>query len=204
MEAQKQQQAAQVPVVDHLADSFEALSVSDLLSSTVKWSEDAHSAFGIDVTVSLLSREDALSYASSVVLASLSSESGTIPFSQRSTGEKLAFYQSLIVQFMSTIAKTEAHAGAGDAGEGYQAPQGGPRFEEGKENSHKALDSTDERSIANRLAAAEKADKEESEGGNAYAGVGAAEAHGNKPSRGAQIDAELQKEEEELLAKKSN
>lgn len=52
---------------------------------------------------------------------------------------------------MSTIAKTEAHAGAGDAGEGYQAPQGGPRFEEGKENSHKALDSTDERSIANRV-----------------------------------------------------
>ncbi|TKA55920.1 hypothetical protein B0A53_01619 [Rhodotorula sp. CCFEE 5036] len=103
---------------------------------------------------------------------------------------------------MSTIAKTEAHAGAGDAGEGYQAPQGGPRFEEGKENSHKALDSTDERSIANRLAAAEKADKEDDNAGNAYAGVGAAEAHGNKPSRGAQIDAELQKEEEELLAKK--
>ncbi|POY73304.1 hypothetical protein BMF94_3638 [Rhodotorula taiwanensis] len=104
---------------------------------------------------------------------------------------------------MSTISKTEAHAGAGDAGEGYQAPQGGPRFEEGKENSHQALDSTDERSIANRLAAAEKAEKAASdEGGNAYAGVGAAEAHGNKPSRGAQIDAELQKEEEELLAKK--
>jgi hypothetical protein len=135
---------------------------------------------------------------------------------------------------VSTIAKTEAHAGAGDAGEGYQAPQGGPRFEEGKENSHKALDSTDERSIANRvsvcprrsivcstlltmsppfllvsrplldirrlrhlrprngqLAAAEKADKEDENAGNAYAGVGAAEAHGNKPSRGAQIDAEV-------------
>lgn len=78
-----------------------------------------------------------------------------------------------------------------------------------------------------QLAAAEKADKEDEDSGNGYAGVGAAEAHGNKPSRGAQIDAEvrsffpspfvvlnqrtdlavlspfqLQKEEEELLAKK--
>lgn len=35
------------------------------------------------------------------------------------------------------------------------------RFEEGKENSHNATDPKDERSIANRLAAEEKRDKEE-------------------------------------------
>ncbi|GAA5991123.1 hypothetical protein JCM10908_006547 [Rhodotorula pacifica] len=294
-EAKRQAKAVQVPVVDNPADSLHPLSATDLTGSTISWSEDAHSAFGTDVTISLLSHEDAVSYASSILLESLSTSNKSVPFHKRSTGDRLAFYQSLILQFnlcsqsclpgsitkcekvlrtihiavgeylavvkrggnvakevtryksaqqlrkalfsgggpktvsreviksqllavflvtipftfhlrlyinMSTIAKTEAHAGAGDAGEGYQPPQGGPRYEEGKENSHKALDSTDERSIANRLAAAEKAEKESSDEGNAYAGVGAAEAHGNKPSRGAQIDAELQKEEEELLAKK--
>ncbi|GAA6016300.1 hypothetical protein JCM10207_000462 [Rhodosporidiobolus poonsookiae] len=109
---------------------------------------------------------------------------------------------------MSTIAQYEAHAGSGDLGEGYKAPQGGPRYEEGKEGAHSNLDSTDERSIANRLASAEKdakqEKKEEKEGGDAYAGVGAAEAHGNKPSRGAQIDAELQAEDEAALSKKTN
>jgi len=52
---------------------------------------------------------------------------------------------------MSTISQYEAHAGAGDVGEGYKEPQGGPRYEEGKDNSHQALDSTDERSIANKV-----------------------------------------------------
>ncbi|GAA5957191.1 hypothetical protein JCM21900_004673 [Sporobolomyces salmonicolor] len=105
---------------------------------------------------------------------------------------------------MSTIAHTEAHAGAGDLGEGYKAPQGGPRYEEGAANSHKNLDSTDERSIANRLAAASKADEEEKkaekEGGAAP--TAAARAHGNEPSKGAKIDEELQKEEEQELKNK--
>lgn len=52
---------------------------------------------------------------------------------------------------MSTKSQYEAHAGAGDVGEGYKEPQGGPRYEEGKDNSHQALDSTDERSIANKV-----------------------------------------------------
>lgn len=55
---------------------------------------------------------------------------------------------------MSTISQYEAHAGAGDVGEGYKEPQGGPRYEEGKDNSHQALDSTDERSIANKVSSA--------------------------------------------------
>ncbi|BGP56573.1 hypothetical protein JCM8202v2_004198 [Rhodotorula sphaerocarpa] len=103
---------------------------------------------------------------------------------------------------MSTISKTEVHAGAGDAGEGYKPPQGGPRYEEGKEHSHKNLDSTDERSIANKLAAAEKAEKEASDDGDAYKGAHAAEKHGNEPSRGAKVDQELEKEDAEMLAKK--
>ncbi|GAA5915893.1 hypothetical protein JCM6882_001752 [Rhodosporidiobolus microsporus] len=109
---------------------------------------------------------------------------------------------------MSTIAQYEAHAGAGDLGEGYKAPQGGPRYEEGKEHSHQNLDGKDERSHANTVAAASKAAKEEEkadrEGGDAYSGVGLAEQHGNAPSKGAKIDAELQAEEEAELAKKAN
>ncbi|KAL8941546.1 MAG: hypothetical protein Q9216_002178 [Gyalolechia sp. 2 TL-2023] len=59
------------------------------------------------------------------------------------------------------------------------------RYKEGQPNSHLANDSKDERSIANKLAREEKATK-----------------HGNEPSKGAKIDAEIQQEEEELLKKK--
>ncbi|KAL8939261.1 MAG: hypothetical protein Q9211_002817 [Gyalolechia sp. 1 TL-2023] len=74
------------------------------------------------------------------------------------------------------------------------------RYKEGQPNSHLANDSSpyrlrlkltkvclteDERSIANKLAREEKAKN-----------------HGNEPSKGAKIDAELQQEEEELLKKK--
>ncbi|BGP17718.1 hypothetical protein JCM10213_005298 [Rhodosporidiobolus nylandii] len=95
---------------------------------------------------------------------------------------------------MSTIAKTEAHAGSGDLGEGYKAPQNpNPAYEKGKEHSHVNLDSKDE------VAAASKAQKEadKNEQHDAYAG-----AEGN--SRGAQIDAELKADDEAALAKKSN
>ncbi|GAA6050682.1 hypothetical protein JCM3770_000890 [Rhodotorula araucariae] len=104
---------------------------------------------------------------------------------------------------MSTIAHTEAHAGSGDLGENYQAPAP-DRFEGGKEGAHSILDSKDQRSLANNVSAASKADKEGvDESNSGYSGVGQAESHGNKPSRGAQIDAQLQKEDEELLAKKN-
>ncbi|KWU44848.1 hypothetical protein RHOSPDRAFT_33670 [Rhodotorula sp. JG-1b] len=79
-EAEKaQQQATHV----HAADSVDPLGPWTSLSGAVDWSEDAHSVFGSKVTVSLLSRDDAIFYASSI----------------RSTAEKLAFYQSLILQF---------------------------------------------------------------------------------------------------------
>jgi hypothetical protein len=79
------------------------------------------------------------------------------------------------------------------------------RFEEGKEHSHNNLDSKDERSIANRLAAEEKKQDE----GDDYETsllkkdpTLPAKAHGNEPSKGAKIDASLQAEEEEYLKQK--
>ncbi|KAE8447703.1 hypothetical protein EG329_010510 [Mollisiaceae sp. DMI_Dod_QoI] len=81
------------------------------------------------------------------------------------------------------------------------------RFHEGKENSHKANDSKDERSIANKLAREEKREKEpenESEEAKQYKQDPTlpAKMHGNEPSKGAKIDAEIQAEEEEELRRK--
>ncbi|KAF0316832.1 hypothetical protein K4K61_001901 [Colletotrichum sp. SAR11_59] len=82
------------------------------------------------------------------------------------------------------------------------------RFEEGKENSHQATDSKDERSIANRLAAEEKKDKEDDNDDTLETRLGKidptlpAKSHGNEPSRGAKIDAQIQAEEEEELRRK--
>ena len=66
----------------------------------------------------------------------------------------------------------------------------------------------DERSIANKLEREEKREHENEN--NLSVEVQAAQIdptlpaklHGNQPSKGAQIDAELQREEEELLARK--
>ncbi|KAM0243473.1 hypothetical protein ACHAPO_000322 [Fusarium lateritium] len=96
-------------------------------------------------------------------------------------------------------------------------------YHEGKENSHDNLDSSkitqkakigridanefaeDERSIANRLAAEEQ--KSESGDDTETAQLKKdptlpARAHGNEPSKGAKVDAELQAEEEEELKRK--
>jgi len=81
------------------------------------------------------------------------------------------------------------------------------RFHEGKENSHKANDSKDQRTIANKLASAEKRDKENEEDSEEVAALkedptAPARLHGNEPSKGAKIDAQIQKEEEEELRRK--
>ncbi|CZT24987.1 uncharacterized protein RCC_10716 [Ramularia collo-cygni] len=84
------------------------------------------------------------------------------------------------------------------------------RFHEGKENSHAANDPKDERSIANRLAHAEKDGLDNESGKNLSEddklaqqdATAPAKAHGNKPSKGAEIDQQLREEEEELLKKK--
>ncbi|KAI4214984.1 MAG: hypothetical protein LQ351_002700 [Letrouitia transgressa] len=81
------------------------------------------------------------------------------------------------------------------------------RYKEGKQNSHLANDSKDERSIANKLAREEKRQKEPEPISQEAADSQAdptlpAKKHGNEPSKGAKIDAELQQEEEEILKKK--
>lgn len=103
-EAKKAQQQQQQATHVNAADPVDPLgSWTSLSGASIDWSEDATSVFGSEVTVSLLSRDDAVSYASSIVLASLSPGGSTVPFSKRSTADKLAFYQSLILQF-STFA----------------------------------------------------------------------------------------------------
>ncbi|QDS73200.1 hypothetical protein FKW77_002922 [Venturia effusa] len=81
------------------------------------------------------------------------------------------------------------------------------RFHEGKPNAHNHLDSKDERSIANKLAREEQRDQEGSEEDIETQRLKKdatlpAKAHGNKPSRGAEIDQELKEEEEAILKKK--
>ncbi|KAK3363348.1 hypothetical protein B0T25DRAFT_562369 [Lasiosphaeria hispida] len=78
------------------------------------------------------------------------------------------------------------------------------RFEEGTAHSHIANDSKDQRSIANRLAAAEKAEEPKDDRETELHRKDPtlpAKSHGNEPSRGAKIDARIQAEEEELVKK---
>ncbi|KJA28388.1 hypothetical protein HYPSUDRAFT_129497, partial [Hypholoma sublateritium FD-334 SS-4] len=78
------------------------------------------------------------------------------------------------------------------------------RYEAGPAKAHIDTDSKDERSLANRLAAAQKHDANEGDNPNAVTDpLEPARSHGNKPSRGAEIDAEIQRDEEELLKKKN-
>ncbi|ROV88891.1 hypothetical protein VSDG_08923 [Cytospora chrysosperma] len=84
----------------------------------------------------------------------------------------------------------------------------GDRFEEGKEHSHQAGDSKDQRSIANRLAAEER--KDENAGDSKETALSKedptlpAKSHGNAPSKGAKIDAEIQAEEEATINNKKS
>lgn len=79
------------------------------------------------------------------------------------------------------------------------------KFHEGKEHAHNNLDSKDERSIANRLAA-EEANQGEEEDPEITAmkkdPTAPARMHGNEPSRGAKIDAQILADEEAELERK--
>ncbi|KAL8812273.1 MAG: hypothetical protein Q9223_001208 [Gallowayella weberi] len=81
------------------------------------------------------------------------------------------------------------------------------RYKEGQPNSHKAQDSKDERSIANKLDRESKRQEEpkpiskEAKESQADPTL-PAKKHGNEPSKGAKIDAEIQQEEDEMLRKK--
>ncbi|KAF2816452.1 uncharacterized protein BDZ99DRAFT_350725, partial [Mytilinidion resinicola] len=82
------------------------------------------------------------------------------------------------------------------------------RFKEGKENSHLANDSKDERSIANKLAREEKRQGEDDPPKSLQAeqieqdATLPARSHGNEPSKGAKIDQQIREEEEGELRKK--
>merc|ERR1711964_752646 len=68
------------------------------------------------------------------------------------------------------------------------------RFHEGKEHSHKAQDSKDERSIANKLEREEEREEKSLEDRQREQDATLpARAHGNEPSKGAKIDQELSK-----------
>ncbi|KAI2627220.1 hypothetical protein GGS21DRAFT_259094 [Xylaria nigripes] len=78
------------------------------------------------------------------------------------------------------------------------------RYQEGEKNAHRANDSKDERSIANRLA-----NEEQKQGGEDPVKAATkkdptlpAKLHGNEPSKGAKVDADLQAEEEAYLRQK--
>ncbi|KAF5365322.1 hypothetical protein D9758_005439 [Tetrapyrgos nigripes] len=78
-------------------------------------------------------------------------------------------------------------------------------FEVGTENAHNDLDSKDERSIGNRLASAGSHGLDNTSNKPTHTvedPMEPARSHGNEPSRGAKIDAELKEEEEELLKRK--
>ncbi|KAI1343577.1 hypothetical protein F5Y15DRAFT_236976 [Xylariaceae sp. FL0016] len=82
-----------------------------------------------------------------------------------------------------------------------------PDYEQGKEHSHLPNDSKDERSIANRLANEERKQKEADQDDPETAASKKdptlpAQLHGNEPSKGAKIDAEIAAEEAEILKKK--
>ncbi|GLB00770.1 hypothetical protein AtubIFM57143_009823 [Aspergillus tubingensis] len=85
------------------------------------------------------------------------------------------------------------------------------RYAEGQKNSHKTLDSKDQRSIGNKLAAQERKpesdhhhnfDKDPEAELSKQDPTKPAKVHGNQPSKGAQIDAELQAEDEQRLREK--
>ncbi|KAJ8108581.1 hypothetical protein OPT61_g8073 [Boeremia exigua] len=82
------------------------------------------------------------------------------------------------------------------------------RFHEGKENSHLALDSKDERSIANKLEREKKRENEEEEKLSEEDRLRKVDAtlpaklHGNEPSKGAKLDQELREEEQAELERK--
>ncbi|TDL22108.1 hypothetical protein BD410DRAFT_723271, partial [Rickenella mellea] len=74
-------------------------------------------------------------------------------------------------------------------------------FEAGQANAHDLHDPKDQRSLSNRQALEEQME-EEAEENRIQDPLKPAQDHGNEPSRGAKIDAELQAEEQEYLERK--
>ncbi|KAL4901603.1 hypothetical protein BDW74DRAFT_181609 [Aspergillus multicolor] len=113
---------------------------------------------------------------------------------------------------------TQSNVGRGafyEAGDQRNPPQSElnqhERYEAGEKASHKNLDSKDQRSIANRLAAQSKEDDPSSHHNRDFQPeaelskqdpLKPAKLHGNQPSKGAKIDKELQEDDEQRLREK--
>ncbi|KAK4155305.1 hypothetical protein C8A00DRAFT_42032 [Chaetomidium leptoderma] len=80
----------------------------------------------------------------------------------------------------------------------------GTRYHEGTANSHLLNDPKDQRSLSNRAAAEVSLESQESDETALHKQNPTlpAKMHGNEPSMGAQVDAAIQAEEEEILKKK--
>ncbi|KDQ20067.1 hypothetical protein BOTBODRAFT_41312 [Botryobasidium botryosum FD-172 SS1] len=99
------------------------------------------------------------------------------------------------MSMQSSVGNSQVYETSGEKGTSDNAPT---RLEAGQANAHNQLDSKDDRSLGNRVAQTKKSEKEE-ESKTVTDPLAPAQEHGNKPSRGAQVDAELQAEEEEHL-----
>jgi len=78
------------------------------------------------------------------------------------------------------------------------------RFERG-DNAHHLLDGSDNMSLGNKLDKAElkeRVEEERAQEASTADPVKPAQDHGNKPSRGAEIDKEIMEEEQEYLEQK--
>ncbi|CAM6127857.1 unnamed protein product [Calypogeia fissa] len=79
------------------------------------------------------------------------------------------------------------------------------RFEHAAKNSHSIIDPKDAYSVADRAKLEKKIEMEEEEAAQLkqkQKPTQAAKSHGNQPSRGAQIDEQIEKEEHEELVRK--
>ncbi|KAI0937407.1 hypothetical protein AcV5_005323 [Taiwanofungus camphoratus] len=94
--------------------------------------------------------------------------------------------------------------------DGDQRPRGDEAtapFEAGQKNAHNLFDLDDNRTLTNRLEQEKKMERESVERDNANAvtdPLEPAQKHGHQPSRGAQVDAELQREDEEAMKNKGS
>ncbi|CAM6083828.1 unnamed protein product [Calypogeia fissa] len=77
------------------------------------------------------------------------------------------------------------------------------RYEHAAPNSHSHIDPKDTYSVADRAKLEKKIEMEEEEAAqHKLKPTQVAESHGNQPSRGAQIDEQIEKEEHEELMRK--
>ncbi|KAG8994469.1 hypothetical protein FRB94_009891 [Tulasnella sp. JGI-2019a] len=104
----------------------------------------------------------------------------------------------------NTVSKYESHINDGDQKD--TGPQvDANRYNHGKENAHAPFDLKDDRSLADRAAASVQRETEEDAAvaeAHAKPPTAAALQHSNKPSRGAEIDERIQKDEERELEHK--